>query len=179
MNDIFLSFQGKTYVLKQEDSIDPSDYVSKQFGLNKDDFFFSGQAPFLRLSLRLNGGKGGFGRAMLQEGQRRSRRLPERKDACRTLSGKRIGYMLAKRRVVELRAKIKELEEKKAEEKAAVKRTNKQKELENIENKEIQINESISNAVKYGIDNMSENKDTIEEATPADMDSDFEMLFEK
>lgn len=178
MNDSYLTFQGKTYVLTGEDSANPSSYVVRQFGLSESDFFFSGQLPFLRLSLRLLGGKGGFGRAMMQEGQRRSRRLPEHKDACRTLSGKRIGFMKAKRRVVELRAKIKELEEKKAEEKAAIKRTNKQKELENIENKEIQIGESILNAVKYGIENVSENKENEEEPKVNEIDSDFEMLFE-
>lgn len=179
MRDSFLTFQGKTYILTEEDSNDPSSYVIRQFGLNEIDFFFTGQLPFLHLSLRLRGGKGGFGRAMLQEGQRRSRRLPEHKDSCRTLSGKRIGYIKAKRRVVELRAKIKELEEKKAEEKAIIKRTNKARELENIEKKEIQIGESISNAVKFGIENILEDKENIsEESKVNEADSDFEMLFE-
>ncbi|KAK8894081.1 hypothetical protein M9Y10_022513 [Tritrichomonas musculus] len=179
MSKLFLSFQGKTYILSQEESLNPSEYVAKKFGFSKDEFFFSGQSPFLHLSLRLDGGKGGFGRAMLQEGQRRSRRLPEHKDACRTLSGKRIGFIKAKRRVVELRAKIKELEEKKAEEKATIRRTNKVKELENIQNKEIQINESISSAVRFGIDNITENKETAQESKTVENDSDFEMLFEE
>ncbi|KAH0797577.1 uncharacterized protein GO595_009680 [Histomonas meleagridis] len=93
---------------------------------------------------------------MRQEGERRSRRLPPNKDSCRTLSGRRIGFLKAKRRVVELKAKIKEMEAKREEMKAIRRRTNAQKEMEEIEQREQKISESIREAVEYSQQRMQQ-----------------------
>ncbi|KAH0785142.1 hypothetical protein GPJ56_011088 [Histomonas meleagridis] len=92
---------------------------------------------------------------MRQEGERRSRRFPPNKDSCRTLSGRRIGFLKVKRRVVELKAKIKEMEAKR-EEMKAIRRTNAQKEMEEIEQREQKISESIREAVEYSQQRMQQ-----------------------
>ena len=142
-----LHFLDKTYFINQDQSI--TCFAESELGLSHDDYWISGSQSILRINLRLRGGKGGFGRAMRQEGERRSRRLPPNKDSCRTLSGRRIGFLKAKRRVVELKAKIKEMEAKREEMKAIRRRTNAEKEMEEIEKREQAINETIRNAVDY------------------------------
>ena len=175
----FLSFQGRTYSLSADESADLGAYISKKFGLSSSDYFFISKLPFVRISLRLRGGKGGFGRAMIQDGERRSKRLPKYKDSCRTLSGHRVGYLKAKRNVVELRKKIKEMEAKRAEAKAILQRTNKQKELDNIEKKEMEIGESISKAVSTGfINNQAKDVNRSEISKPILNESDFSLLLE-
>ncbi|OHT01438.1 hypothetical protein TRFO_31763 [Tritrichomonas foetus] len=177
----FLTFQGKVYVLSEDEASNPCEYVSSKFGLPSNSFFFIGKLPMLHLSLKLRGGKGGFGRAMIQEGERRSKRLPEHKDACRTLSGRRIGHLKAKRRVVELRSKLAQLQKERAEQKEIIRRTNRQRELENIEKKEIEIGDSISKAVHFGLENDTKQQDSKMNAqqNPIAKDSDFALLFEE
>ena len=178
----FISYQSKTYQLSQEESADPLAFVINKFGLSPEQFYLKGGSAFLKVCPRIVGGKGGFGRAMLQEGRRRSRRLPEHKDACLTLSGKRVGQVRAKQRIRELKPKIKELKERLAEQKAVRKRSNKEKEMEKLENQEVEIRDAVYQAVEIGISKLSTNE---EQNTKPDENNkiiaqkeDFDILFE-
>jgi len=151
--------------------------MSSRFGVAKSEFWVSGHIPCLHVHLRLRGGKGGFGRAMRQEGERRSKRLPPHKDACRTLSGKRIGTLKAKRRVQHLREQIKELEKKRSEIKALKRKSNIAHELEEIEQTQHELGRDVNDAVAAGIAR-TEPSEPRQESKVA-RDDDFAILYEE
>jgi hypothetical protein len=114
---------------------------------------------------------------MRQEGERRSRRLPPHKDACRTLSGKRIGVLKAKRRVQHLREQIKEMQTERAKLKALKRRTNAAHELAVIEERQHQLGNEVSDAVAAGLARAA----TVEQkqdGTNGPIDDDFAMLYD-
>lgn len=144
----FLVYGTQTFSFNEEET-DVNDFISSTIGLKPEDYWISGNNFLYIVHLRLCGGKGGFGRAMKQEGERRSRRLPFHHDNCRTLSGRRIGSIRAKKKVDKLRNQIKELEKKRAEMKAIQKRENAEKELEKLENTEQEAESDVHDAVKF------------------------------
>ena len=126
------------------------EYLAQKLELPIETFYLTGNLPRITLCLRVQGGHAGFGRAMKQEGERRSRRLPLHKDACRTLSGQRIGALKARRRILELREQIAILEKKRAEAKEIKRRSNTKKEQANVEKKEQEIQETVVKAFMFG-----------------------------
>jgi hypothetical protein len=146
-------------------------YLLTHFGISGCDFWLSGNSVNLRL---LGGGKGGFGRAMRQEGERRSRRLPPFKDACRTLSGKRIGLLKAKQKLQRLRERIVEMEQNRTDLQALKTRSNVHHEIEVIEQKQADIAEELRKAVEEGNTRQVPNG---EGRSP--VIDDFALLFEK
>jgi hypothetical protein len=168
-----LSFEGRGFLVSQAD-IDS--FAFERFGLSDDDFWISGSGFCREINLRLAGGKGGFGRAMRQEGERRSRKLPPHKDACRTLSGKRIGSLKAKRRIAVLRSQIEDFENQRREVLALRHRSNVEKELELIEQRQHDLGQSVQEAVAAGIVKSAE--------TPTDqkptgtVDDEFALLYD-
>ena len=151
-----------------------ADFVASKYLLDPADLWVTGDFPCFQVNLKLRGGKGGFGRAMKQEGERRSRRLPLHKDACRTVSGKRIGSLKAKRRVRELREKIRGLQEKRAEDKANRRQASLNKELEAIEQQQHEMTDSIRASVEQGL----AYKPAERVANATTHDSDFDILYE-
>ena len=155
------------------------DYLAQKLELPLDAFYLTGNLPRITLCLRIQGGHGGFGRAMKQEGERRSRRLPLHKDSCRTLSGQRIGTLKARKRVLELREQIEILEKKRAEAKEIKRRSNTQKEQANVQQKEHEIQETVGKAFDFG-SNFNEKKELVQDPKPqsAVFDIDASELFE-
>lgn len=151
-----------------------TDFIASKYSLDSDELWVSGDFPVFTVNFKLRGGKGGFGRAMKQEGERRSRRLPLHKDSCRTISGKRIGSLKAKHRIRELREKIKQLEQKRAEEKADKRQSSLSKELELIEQKQHDMSQTIRDAVEKGL----ESTPTTASTTSGVCDSDFDILYQ-
>lgn len=136
-----------------EAETDVNDFISNTIGFKQEDYWISGNNGLYFVHLRLCGGKGGFGRAMKQEGERRSRRLPFHRDNCRTSSGRRIGTIRAEKKVVQLQNQINELEEKRAEMKVTQKRANEEKELEKLEKAGNEIEQEAYDAVKFAFQN--------------------------
>jgi hypothetical protein len=140
-----------------------------RFGIAEKEYWFSGN----EVHLRLCGGKGGFGRAMRQEGERRSRKLPPHKDACRTLSGKRIAALKAKKRIQSLKTQIELMERNRDQVKSMNRQSNVERELEIIDQKQQDIGEGLQKAVAEGITRTGQKDD----ARPTTVD-DFSLLFE-
>lgn len=151
--------------------------IKRVYGIDPKDYFISENDFSYRVYFRLRGGKGGFGRSIKQDGERRSRRLPPNKDSCRTLSGKRIGFLKAKRRTIELTEKINQMKKKREEMKAIRKRTNIQKDLEEIEMKQKEMNETIQETINFAEKRKEEMKKEENEITNPHVDMlDFSML---
>lgn len=109
------------------------------------------------------GGKGGFGRAIKREGERRSRRLPRFKDSCRTLGGKRIGVLKARKRIEELKQKIEEKENLKNLNRELRMKSNKDKELELLQERESDAKESVARSIQFAIENVPKERPVIKE----------------
>lgn len=149
-------------------------YISEKYDLEEGLFWISGHGVSFDVNLRLFGGKGGFGRAMKQEGERLSKRLPHHKDSCRTITGKRIGSLKARKKIRELRAKIKELEEERAARKKQMQSSQAAKEMELLEKEEHELSTSMEEAVAKGLEiskSKTENRQTCID------DSDFALLY--
>ena len=147
---MLLKFENNFFNIKNENL---NSFIKKTFKLKKKEYIFIKKPFFLELKILLIGGKGGFGRAMKQDGEKRSRKLPPHKDACRTLSGHRIGYLKAKKRIIDLKEKIKIIQEKKELEKEIKNKSNLEKEKKLLEEQHNKIKESVISAITFNIIN--------------------------
>jgi hypothetical protein len=170
-----VSFCSCSFAIESPDDLASSLYA--RFGVSSSDFWVSGATPHLTIHLRLRGGKGGFGQAMRQEGERRSRRLPPHKDACRTLSGKRIGTLKATRRIRHLREQIKEMQSQRQELKALKQGSNAAHEREAIEERQHELGREVSEAVAVGVARAATG-DQKQVEVHGPIDDDFAMLYD-
>ena len=155
---MFLKFFGKIYVISDETQI--CEFIFNNFKLQKLEYFSEFLTPnIIEIRIKCEGGKGGFGRALKQEGERRSRRLPHFKDSCRTLSGKRIGVIKAKRRIAQLKNQIKETEKKVKEQQENKRKSNIEKEHKLLEEKEKEVMKSAQETVQYIVQNPAKSKE--------------------
>lgn len=174
--NVFVRFGPEISCLNTSETSEIADFVSEKYNIEKDLFWISGNGVTYDVNLRMLGGKGGFGRAMKQEGERLSKRLPHHKDFCRTITGKKIGVLKAKKKVRELQAKIKELEEQRAEKKRQMKSSQAAKDLEKLESQEHELTSVMQDAVAKGLEVIK-----VEETNnrqPCVDDDDFAMLYE-
>ena len=147
--------------------------VKRVYRISEEHYIVKGSFPTFFVSIKCLGGKGGFGRALKQEGERRSRRLPHFKDSCRTLSGKRIGVLKAKRRIEVLKQKISEKELERKEREEAKKKSNVTKETQILEEKEIKASKAVQESVKFAIQHKAEIEKP-KNFVPFDIDEIFE-----
>ena len=149
-------FEKTVYI---ENRCDIYSYISENYKCTKNQFILNNiTSDFIEIRFRNLGGKGGFGRALKQEGERRSRKLPHFKDSCRTLSGKRIGTIKAKKRIQQLKKLIKEKEEKVKEKNEMRRRSNAEKETKLLEEREKEASKNVQESIQYAISNPTKPK---------------------
>lgn len=130
---------------------DVNDFISNTIGLRPEDYWVSGNKGLYIVHLRLCGGKGGFGRAMKQEGERRSRRLQSHRDNSRTSSGRRIRNIRAKKKAAQIRNYIKSLEEKRTGMKSLRDITDPVLLLEELKKDKIVVEQEAYDSVVFGL----------------------------
>ena len=125
------------------------EFVIGRFGISERNYHMVNYGFFQEIIIREIGGKGGFGRAVKEEGKKRSRHLPYSKDACRTLSGQRIGTLKRKSRIINLKAKIEALNQDQKLLKEAKKRSNEEKETSILRERDSIIKDTMKSAVAF------------------------------
>ncbi|EAY21655.1 hypothetical protein TVAG_014220 [Trichomonas vaginalis G3] len=135
----------------------------ERFSISPNSYYTINNHGIIEIRFRCNGGKGNFGRAIKREGERRSRRLPRFKDSCRTLGGKRIGTLKAKKRIEELKQKIEERENIKNANKELRLKTNKEKEIQLLTERENDTKEMVVKSMEFAFENKLPERQSVKE----------------
>ena len=160
----------KIHYIQNESDI--SAFLEMKFKSTKNYYINYLSSNFVEIRFKSLGGKGGFGRALKQEGERRSRKLPHFKDSCRTLSGKRIGTLKAKKRVQQIKKLIKEREDKAKEKLENKRKSNIDKETKLLEEREKEATKNVQESIQYAIKNPTKQKEATSNSLADSIDLD-------
>ncbi|PJF16766.1 hypothetical protein PSACC_03502 [Paramicrosporidium saccamoebae] len=120
MNSMILTIPGCGRRVYNSDIRDLPDYLYREYGLQKAYYWLDRRpdSPYIRIRLRLPGGKGGFGSNLRAQGNKMSaRKRSGGNDACRDLSGRRLRTVNETRLIEEYLRREPEMERRREAEK--------------------------------------------------------------